>query len=132
MVNRMLVRGRPGSMATLGISHVGLSVGDLNTSIEFYRNFLGLYNKARKQGIARLPSGSDKLVLHEKSLETRGFHFGFQVGSSSKVDEWKAWLRARNVEVYDDMTENKYRSFKIKDPDGYLIEIFCDKRGIAH
>jgi len=33
--------------------------------------------------------------------------------------------------IYDDVTEERYRSIKIKDPDGYLIEIFFDKRTIA-
>ena len=124
-------RSRPGSMANLGIGHVGLTVNDLRRSVEFYQNTLGLEDIAGKPRVARIPSGSDRLVLHEKSLGMRGFHFGFQVESSSKVEEWKAWLQARNVEIYDDVTEDEYRSFKIKDPDGHLIEIFCDSRTIV-
>ena len=123
-------RGRPGSMASLGIGHVGLKVDDLEKSVEFYRNILGLDSRASKRGVARIPSGQDKLVLHEKNLGTSGFHFGFRLDSPSKVDEWKEWLRARNMVIYDDVTE-KYRSFKIRDPDGYLIEIFSDERAFA-
>ena len=48
-----------------------------------------------------------------------------------KVDEWQAWLRGKDMIIYDDVTEDKYRSIKIKDPDGYLIEIFWDERAIG-
>ena len=124
-------RDSPGSIATSGIGHVGLKVSDLETSVEFYRNILGLDSRASGLGVARIPSGRDTLVLHEKGLGTSGFHFGFRVDSSSTVDEWQAWLRARNTIIYEDVTEEKYRSIKIRDPDGYLIEIFCDERAIS-
>ena len=118
-------------MAALGIGHVGLKVDDIETSVEFYRNVLGLDISASERGVARIASGPDTLVLHEKGLGMSGFHFGFHVDSSSKVDKWQAWLRGRNIIVCEEVTEEKYRSFKIRDPDGYLIEIFCDERTIA-
>ncbi len=124
-------RDRPRSLASLGIGHVGLKVDDLETSVEFYRNILGLESRARNRGVARIASGRDNLVLHEKGAGISGFHFGFQVDSSSKVDEWRAWLRGRNIIIYEEVKEEKYRSIKIRDPDGYLIEIFYDKRSIA-
>ncbi|HZY93294.1 MAG TPA: VOC family protein [Candidatus Bathyarchaeia archaeon] len=123
--------GRPGSMANSGIGHVGLKVDDLETSVQFYRDILGLESRATGRGVARIPSGRGKIVLHEKGLGRPGFHFGFRVSSASKVDEWEAWLRGRNMVIYDDVTEEKYRSFKIRDPDGYSIEIFFDERPIA-
>src|SRR2546428_6335478 len=81
---------RPGSLAALGIGHVGLKVDDLETSVEFYRNILGLDSRATERGVARIPSGQDSLVLHEKSLGMSGFHFGFRLDLPSKVDEWQA------------------------------------------
>jgi len=118
-------------MTNLGISHVGLKVADLETSVEFYRNIFGLDGRASERGVVRVPSGRDNILLHEKGLGISGFHFGFRVDSSSKVDEWQAWFRGRNIIIYDDVTEERYRSIKIKDPDGYLIEIFFDERAIA-
>ena len=126
-----IAQKRPGSMTNLGISHVGLKVADLETSVEFYRNIFGIDGRASERGVARIPSGRDNILLHEKGLGISGFHFGFRVDSSSKVDEWQAWFRGRNIIIYDDVTEERYRSIKIKDPDGYLIEIFFDERAIA-
>ena len=131
MGSRARKSDRPGSMAALGLGHVGLKVDDLETSVEFYRNILGLDSSTSERGVARIPSGRDTLVLHEKGLGMSGFHFGFRVDSSSKVDEWQAWLRGRNIIIYEDVTEEKYRSIKIRDPDGYLIEIFYDERAIG-
>src|SRR3989442_14580084 len=131
MGSRAQKRDRPGSMTALGIGHVGLKVDDIETSVEFYRNILGLDSSTSERGVARIRSGRDTLVLHEKGLGTSGFHFGFRVDSSSTVDEWQAWLRARNVIIYEDVTEEKYRSIKIRDPDGYLIEIFFDERALS-
>ncbi len=131
MGSRGRTHGRPRSLANLGIGHVGLRVDDLKTSVGFYRNILGLDSRVSKRGVARIPSGRDTLVFHEKVHGVTGFHFGFRVGSPSKVDEWQGWLRGKNMLIYDDVTEKKYRSIKIRDPDGYLIEIFCDERAIA-
>ena len=122
---------RPGSMANSGIRHVGLMVRDLEKSVEFYQEVLGLDSSERRKGVARIRSGRDTLVLHEMRRGRSGFHFGFRVNSPSKIDEWQAWLRARNMIIYDDVTEGKYRSIKIRDPDGYLIEIVCDDRAVA-
>src|SRR5205809_5047798 len=122
---------RPGSMAKSGIRHVGLKVRDLEKSVEFYQEVLGLDSSERKKRVARIRSGRDTLVLHEMRRGRSGFHFGFRVDSPSKVDAWQAWLRPRNMIIYDDVTEGKYRSIKIRDPDGYLLEIVSDDRVVA-
>ncbi len=121
-------RKRPGSMANLGIGHVGLRVANLQRSVRFYRNILGLKDRAGEPGVARIPSGADMLVLHQRGYGTSDFHFGFHMDSPSKVDKWRAWLKSRNIRIYQDVTEEKYRSIKIRDPDGYWIEITYEGR----
>lgn len=51
------------------------------------------------------------------------FHFGFNVDSPGMVDRWSSWLRQHAVPIYEDVTEDKYRSIKFRDPDGHWIEI---------
>ena len=121
----------PGSMANLGLGHVGLKVTDLERSVSFYRNILGLRGRASGQRVAYVPSGADLLVLHRKGYGISDFHFGFRVDSPFKVDKWRAWLRSKNIRIYQDVTDEKYRSIKIRDPDGYWIEIAYDGREIA-
>src|SRR5437867_13182619 len=54
---------RPSSMANSGIRHVGLKVRDLEKSVEFYKEVLGLDSSERKNRVARIRSGRDTLVL---------------------------------------------------------------------
>ncbi len=131
MGSRTPRRLRPGSMADSGIGHVGLRVTNPKISLKFYRNILGLKGRAGEQGIARIPSGDDLLVLHERGYGISDFHFGFHVDSPSKVDKWRAWLRSRNIRIYQDVMEETYRSIKIRDPDGYWIEITYEGRRIV-
>ena len=119
---------RPGSMASIGISHVGLSVRNMKTTADFYRDILGLDCKPDERGVARVPTGPDRLVLHEKTLASSSFHFGFHLDSFSKLEEWRGWLKNRKIAIFDEVTEEKYRSLKIRDPDGHSIEIFRDER----
>lgn len=130
MGSRTPRRLRPVSMANSGIGHIGLRVTDLKTSLKFYQNILGLKGRAGGPGVVRIPSGADLLVLHARSYGTSDFHFGFHVDSPSKFDKWRAWLKSRNIPIYQDVTEEKYRSIKIRDPDGYWIEITYEGREI--
>ncbi len=131
MGSRRPRRVRPGSMASSGIGHVGLRVADLSKSVRFYRSILGLDGRASDRGVAYVPSGADMLVLHGKGYGISDFHFGFRVDSPSKVDKWRAWLRSRKIRIYQEVTEEKYRSINIRDPDGYWIEISYEGREIV-
>src|SRR5438034_9424692 len=104
---------RPGSMAKSGIRHVGLKVRDLEKSVEFYQEVLGLDSSERKKRVARIRSGRDTHVLHEMRRGRSGFHFALLVDSSSTVDAWQAWLSARHMSISDDLTTGNYRSISL-------------------
>ncbi len=113
----------PTSLAVDGIAHVGLKVSSLARSSRFYREILGLGGEPHGPGVMYVPSGKDRLVLYEGNDMT-DIHFGFHVDTPSKVDGWKDWLKEHAVEIYEDITEDgKYRSIKLRDPDGHWIEI---------
>ncbi len=119
---------RPPSLANGGISHVGLKVSDLEKSWKFYHEILGFGDDPREPGVVYVPLGPDLLVLYVASAGTSDFHYGFQVDTPSQVDEWRDWLRSNEVTIFEDITEgDKYRSIKIRDPDGHWIEISYEK-----
>jgi catechol 2,3-dioxygenase-like lactoylglutathione lyase family enzyme len=120
--------GRPGELANLGIGHVGLRVADIKKSVEFYQDVLGLKTRSTDEGVARIPSGPDLIVLHGSEYAKSDFHFGFRVDSPQVVDEWRDWFWSKRIRIEQDETEENYRSIKVRDPDGYWIEITCDKR----
>ncbi len=114
---------RPPPLERRGIAHVGLKVSDIEKSRKFYREILGFKDELRQPGVAYLPSGPDRLVVYDENSGTSDFHFGFKVDTLQRVKEWRDWLRSKNVTILEDMTEDKHRSIKFKDPDGHWIEI---------
>lgn len=120
--------GPPQMLASVGIGHVGLRAANLEKSVQFYRDILGLKAPSTGEGVARIPSGPDLIVLHSEDYASSDFHFGFRVTSPLQVDEWRDWFRRRKIRIYQNVTEEKFRSIKIRDPDGHWIEITCDER----
>lgn len=124
MRNRASSSDRPRSLEDRGIGHVGLRVTSLGRSLRFYDKILGLASSKGQTGTARLPCGSDTLVIYEESSKNTDFHFGFRLDSRSQVDEWKNWIIHNKITILDNITEKDHpRSFKFRDPDGYIIEI---------
>ena len=119
---------RPRSLANLGIGHVGLRVADIKKSVKFYQKVLGLKTRSTEEGVARIPSGPDLIVLHKKEYGKPDFHFGFRVDTTSAVDDWRDWFKNQGIRIEQDETEENYRSIKIRDPDRYWIEITYDGR----
>ncbi len=115
---------RPKSIGEYGIGHVGLKVSDIKKSRRFYSKILGLPSDNRRSGTVRMRCGSDSLVIYEDDAGASNFHFGFRLDSRSSVEEWKRWITNNDIRISDDIAEKDHpRSFKFRDPDGYLIEI---------
>ena len=128
MKSKQTKNRQPDSLANLGIGHVGLRVADIKKSVEFYQEVLGLKTRSTEEGVARIPSGPDLIVLHGKEYGKSDFHFGFRVDTASGVDDWRDWFKSQGIRIEQDETEENYRSIKIRDPDGYWIEITHDGR----
>ena len=95
------------------IGHVVLNVTDLERSLRFYTEVLGL------QVSDRYP---DTMVPGGTSLN----HFAFEVGSVEEVFRARAWLRAREVPI---VFEGRRRAgcqiaIEFRDPDGNNLEIY--------
>ena len=120
----MLMKSKlPRALKHKGIAHVGLMVSNIAKSRRFYRDTLGLQNTLRHRGVAYVPCGSDLLVLYDKDHGSPDIHFGFRVHSRSQVDQWRAWLKKKQISIMEDVKEHDFRSVKFRDPDGHCIEI---------
>ena len=113
------------------IGNIILEVRDLDTSIKFYHDVLGMPIKNERRNWVDLGQQSGgTLSLHPASITTshtnsskeNGILIGLTVGDlDSAMDE----LSNANVDVYRDVQERQAgKNSIILDPDGYMISLF--------
>ena len=117
--------------------YVVIVVGDLDESVAFYTERLGLPLAHRSGPDAQLDTGSTRIGLFERAVmadtigrailgppdPTRaGFELGFHVDS---VDQAIAFLRAGGAEIVTEPMDREWgqRTAYVADPDGNLIEL---------
>ncbi len=111
------------------IGNVMLAVQDMDRSLQFYHDFIGLPIKERGESWIDLGTSGPLLSLHlasqpqptNKSIE-EGIAIGFLVGDvKSAIEE----LTAKGVRLHRDVVDDSNKKFAIAmDPDGYLISLF--------
>ena len=112
------------------VGNVILAVKDLDKSIEFYHELIGLPIKNQRRSWVDLGTTGGLLSLHPASLTAEhigssidnGITIGFLVGDlKSSLDE----LREKGVNVHREMVERDAGlNAVVLDPDGYLISLF--------
>jgi glyoxylase I family protein len=123
-----------------GLSHFGLSVTDLNKSINFYCDVLGAivlrppYNGERFSGRMSLVTlGSTVLDLYEHAgnegerfapARTGLDHLALVATSYEDLEAWGRWLDANGVARSEIRVSETAAIFDFVDPDGIQIE-FC-------
>ena len=128
-------------MRITGIHHVTLLVEDLNRSVAFYRNVLGL--RLVKQTVNEDDQGARHLFFGDEEgrpgtlitcLEYpdldegkvgRGstHHFAFSVETQAELEAWKHYLGEKGISTTDVMDREDFRSIYLRDPDGHIVEI---------
>ena len=125
-------------MRLLGLHHVTAICRDLERTIAFYRDVLGL-------GIAHdAPSDDDPDARHvwfdggdgtfvsfmEYARMADGVvgtgsthHFALRVDSVEEQEAWRDYLRERGVACTDVLDRGAFRSIYVRDPDGHVVEI---------
>ena len=118
---------------TLGLTHLALSVSDLNRSFQFYHDVFGMLAIYREPTFlqAQTPGTHDILVLEEGGEEigkSGGIkHFGFRLTDPRDIEK-----AARSIEQAGGRITHRgefvpgepYVFFK--DPDGYEIEVWYE------
>jgi glyoxylase I family protein len=128
-------------MQLTGLHHITLISSDLDRSIAFYRDVLGL-------GIVRdTPSDDDPDTRHVWFGAVDGTpgrlisimeypqlpagvvgtgstqHFALAVESAAELDAWRGYLSEQDVECSEIFDRGGFRSLYLRDPDGHVIEI---------
>lgn len=125
------------------ISHINLSVSDMERSTDFYNKLLfpmGFKRSLDESGkwgavLGYRGDGFDLEIIHEKGIKYKLFnrfvglnHICFEVSSKKKVDEMYKLVKTFKVKItrkprkYPSYTK-KYYAFYFRDPDGIPLEI---------
>ena len=112
------------------VGNVILAVKDIDKSIQFYHEIIGLPIKNQRRSWVDLGTTGAILSLHPASLTAQhigssienGITIGFLVGDvQSAVDE----LREKGVKIHRDIVERDAgKNAVVLDPDDYLISLF--------
>lgn len=105
---------------------LSLNVSNLENSVLFYQNILGLNVSGRSGKVVRF---GHSLAFKEEPETPEGFKSVTIYFRVENLEELQRKLQAVNYPSLTDIVETpKRRAFTCADPDGYFVEIFQDKR----
>jgi catechol 2,3-dioxygenase-like lactoylglutathione lyase family enzyme len=114
------------------LSHLNLTVADVDRSQAFYARWFGFDQRPETVSdgtcFVRNRDGFD-LAFHPgepPSPPAPAVHFGFRTEDAGDVRALLGELRAAGVPLTDIHDEPGYVSVKCLDPDGYVIEVYCE------
>ncbi len=124
-----------------GIHHITLLVADVERSLAFYRNVLGM--RLVKQTVNDDDQSARHLIFGDEEgrpgtlitcLEYpeldegtvgRGstHHFALSVESEEELEAWREYLGTRGVAATEVLDRTDFKSIYLRDPDGHIVEI---------
>lgn len=115
------------------LSHTILFVADLDASVAFYRDVLGLTHRFTDAGFAEFDTGETRLALYERRHAAwllnddvaAGARAGEIVFIVAEVDDEHRRLQALGVPVLTEPTDRPWghRTLHVSDPDGFAVEL---------
>jgi len=121
-----------------GAGHFGISVADLDESIDFYQNILGLKVSLKREKDAFIPIGKEDVLAllqfpggkeafdkeYRPKYKGKAFtHFGLTAPSVQAVFDFQEKLKNADVEIIKEAYERwDGASFYFLDPNGHTLE----------
>ena len=136
-------------MQLRGLHHLTLISSDLDRTIAFYRDLLGLAivhdgpsdddPSTRHVWFGALDGEPGRLIsfLHYPDLPKgvvgtgSTHHFALIVESPDEHAAWRDYLRRQGVECTDVFDRGAFRSIYLRDPDGHIVEIATRSPGFS-
>jgi catechol 2,3-dioxygenase-like lactoylglutathione lyase family enzyme len=132
-----------------GLHHVTLVCRDVDRSVAFYRNLLGL--RLVKQATSEDDRGARHLYFGDEEgrpgtlitcLEYPNLepgrvglgsthHFALGVESEEELRAWRDYLSDRGVPCSDVLDRTYFKSVYLRDPDGHVVELATSGPGMA-
>ena len=125
-------------MRISGIHHITLLVADVERSLGFYRNVLGLrlvkqtVNEDDRSARHLIFGDADGLLITcleypdlDEGRVGRGstHHFALSVESEAELNAWRQYLEERGISTTQVMEREDFKSIYLRDPDGHIVEI---------
>jgi len=117
------------------LDHLVLTVKDINKTVEFYTNILGMKKEIFKENRIALKYGNQKINLHLLGKEFEPKAFNVKEGSADlcfiveeSIEDIFAFLVSRNIDIEEGIVKRTgangpIQSIYIRDPDLNLIEL---------
>ena len=132
-----------------GLHHVTVICKDVERSLVFYRNLLGM--RLVKQTVNEDDRGARHLFFGDEegrpgTLVTcleyaeldegtvgRGstHHFALTVESEEELSAWRDYLGSRGIPVTEVMDRTYFKSLYLRDPDGHIVELATAGPGLT-
>jgi catechol 2,3-dioxygenase len=120
--------------ATLRLGAVHLTVSDLDRSVAFYEDAIGLRLHRRENSVAAMGAGEeDLLVLHEELGARRAgphaglYHYALLFPSREELARTALRLAATQAPVQGASDHGTHEAIYLPDPDGNGIELAADR-----
>jgi len=117
------------------LDHLVLTVKDINKTVEFYTQILGMEKEIFKGSRIALKYGNQKINLHELGNEFEPKAYNVKEGSAdlcfivdTKIEEVKEFLESQGIEIIEGIVPRtgaigNIKSIYIRDPDMNLVEL---------
>jgi catechol 2,3-dioxygenase-like lactoylglutathione lyase family enzyme len=120
------------------LNHLDLLVRDVPASIVYFERYFGLTALTKKdsKALAVLGDGHGFVLVLQHQEDPGagypdGFHLGFLVDDTDSVRALQARARADGIEVSDVIVNGRGTMVYFTAPEGYRVEVSCQRRNFA-